>query len=254
MTRLLHYTGLIAGGIVCLSGLASPAHSSSLSVTPVLVTLDARHRSISLTIHNESGEAKVIQTELVRWAQQNGSNTYVPSRDLLVNPPIFTLQPDQRQIVRIGLKRRADAKDELAYRLRITEVPPPPKPEFTGLHIALRFDIPVFISPKAAQHNRLSWKASRNSDGEVLLKLRNSSNHHVQVKDIKLDTVSGGRQLLDWQPMGFVLLARQTRQIKLKPNVEWNERQLEFTAHINEGLVAAKVELEPDEQGQVVAQ
>lgn len=251
MTRLSYYTRLIVGGILCLSGLSSPAHASSLSVTPVLVTLDARHQSISLTIHNESAEAKVIQTELVRWTQHNGSNIYTPSRDLLINPPIFTLQPDQIQIVRIGLKRKADAKYELAYRLRITEVPPPPKPEFAGLRIALRFDIPVFVAPKATQSNRLSWKASRNSNGEVLLDLRNLSNHHVQVKDIKLDTVSGGSQLLDWQPVGFVLLARQSRQIKLKPGVEWHEKQLEFTAHINEGLVAANVKLEPDEQEQV---
>lgn len=253
MTRLSYYTRLIAGGILCLSGLSSPAHASSLSVTPVLVTLDARHQSISLTIHNESAEAKVIQTELVRWTQHDGSNIYTSSRDLLINPPIFTLQPDQIQIVRIGLKRKANARYELAYRLRITEVPPPPKPEFTGLRIALRFDIPVFVAPKATQSNRLSWKASRNSNGEVLLDLRNLSNHHVQVKDIKLGTISGGK-LLDWQPMGFVLLSRQTRQIKLKPGVEWNEKQLEFTAHINEGLVTAKVELEPDEQGRIFAQ
>lgn len=251
MTRLLHYTRLIAGGIVCLSGLSGPAHASSLSVTPVLVTLDARHRSIALTLHNESDEAKVIQTELVRWTQQDGRNTYAPSRDLLINPPIFTLKPDQIQIVRIGLNRKADAKDERAYRLRITEVPPPPKPEFTGLRIALRFDIPVFILPKTTQSNRLNWKASRNANGEVLLDLRNLSNHHVQVKDIKLGTTGSGSQLLDWQPVGFVLLAGQARQIKLKPGVEWHEKQLEFTAHINEGLVAANVELEPDEQGQV---
>lgn len=252
MNQLLHCTKLIAGAIVCLLGLTGPAHSTSLSVTPVRVTLDSKHHSVALTIQNQSDEAKVIQTELVRWTQENGNNVYAPSRDLLINPPIFTLKPGKSQVVRIGLKRKVDAKDELAYRLRVTEVPPPPKPEFTGLRIALRFDIPAFVLPKEAQNSKLNWKASRNANGEVLLNLSNMSNHHVRVQDIKLSEAEGGCKLLDWQPMGFVLLAGQARQIKLKPNVELHEKQIEFIAHINDGLVAAKVELEPTEQGQVV--
>ena len=40
------------------------------------------------------------------------------------------------QIIRIGLNRRVDKTQELAYRLYISEVPPPPKEGFTGLRIA----------------------------------------------------------------------------------------------------------------------
>ncbi len=250
MKRLLRCTSLISG-VVCLLGLASPAQSTSLSVTPVRVTLDAQHRSVAVTLHNESDEAKVIQTELVRWTQEDGNNVYAPSRDLLVNPPMFTLKPGKRQVIRIGLNRKADTKNERAYRLRLTEVPPPPKEGFTGLRIALRLDLPVYVQPRETQTNLLNWKASRNANGEVLLTLSNMSNHHIQVKDIKLNEAAGGCRLVDWQPAGFVLLAGQSRQIRLKPDIEWNGRQIEFIAHINDGLVAAKVELEPTESGQV---
>ncbi|BBI99208.1 hypothetical protein FGKAn22_09010 [Ferrigenium kumadai] len=250
MKRLLRYKSLIAV-IVCLLGLPSPARSTSLSVTPVGAVLDARHRSIALTLQNESNEVKVIQTELVRWTQQDGNNVYAPSSDLLINPPMFTLKPGKRQVIRIGLKRKTDLKAELAYRLRLTEVPPPPKEGFTGLRIALRLDLPVYVQPKETEKNQLNWKASRNDNGEVLLTLHNMSNHHIQVKDIKMSEAAGGCQLADWQPHSFVLLAGQSRQIKLKPDIEWNGRQLEFTAHINDGMVAAKVELEPTGQDQV---
>lgn len=251
MKRLSRCTILIAGSIVCLLGLTGPAHSTSLNVTPVRVMLDAQHRSAAITVHNESDEAKVIQTELVRWTQQEGNNMYAPTRDLLVNPPIFTLRPGKSQVVRVGLNRKADAQNELAYRLRLTEVPPPPKEGFTGLRIALRLDLPVYVQPKETQNNHLNWKASRDAGGEVLLTLSNLSNHHIQVRDIKLNEAEGGGQLLDRQPAGFVLLAGQSRQVRMKPPIEWNGRQLEFTAHVNDGLVAAKVELEPAGQGQV---
>ncbi len=250
MKRLSRCTSLIAG-IICLLGLSSPARSTSLSVSPVRVTLDVQHRSVALTLHNESNEPKVIQTELVHWNQQDGDNVYTSSRDLLINPPIFTLKPGKHQVIRVGLNRKVDAKNELAYRLRLTEVPPPPKGEFTGLRIALRLDLPVYVQPKETQKDLLNWKASRDVDGEVLLTLSNASNHHVQVKDIKLNEAAGGCQLVDWQPAGFVLLAGQSRQIRLKPDIEWNGRQIEFIAHINDGLVAAKVELEPTGQDQV---
>lgn len=250
MKRLLLYPGLFAASIACLLGLAGAAHATSLTVTPVLVTLDSKHHSIAISIRNESDEAKVIQTELVRWVQQDGNDMHTPSRDLLVNPPIFTLKPGQLQVIRIGLNRKVDAK-ELAYRLRLTEVPPPPRPEFNGLRVALRLDMPVYVLPRETQNNLLSWKASRNANGEILLTLGNMSNRHVQVGDIKLNEAIDGCKLVDWQPLRFVLLAGQSRQIRLKPGTAWQGKQIELTAHINDGLVAANVELEPAEQGQV---
>lgn len=165
MKRLPRYPILFAVCIMCSLSLTGPAHATSLKVTPVLLTLDKNHRSIALAIHNQSDEAKVIQTELVRWTQQDGENVHTPSRDLLVNPPIFTLKPNQRQVIRIGLNRKVDAT-ELAYRLRLTEVPPPPREEFTGLRVALRFDIPVYVQPGAAQENLLNWKAGRAANGD----------------------------------------------------------------------------------------
>lgn len=250
MKRLSRYPILFAVCIMCLLSLAGPAHATSLTVTPVLLTLDKNHRSIALAIRNQSDEAKVIQTELVRWTQQDGENVHTPSRDLLVNPPIFTLKPNQRQVIRIGLNRKVDVT-ELAYRLRLTEVPPPPRAEFTGLRVALRFDIPVYVQPGAAQENLLNWKAGRAANGELQLTLGNMSNRHVQVRDIKLNEAMGGCKLADLQPLQFVLLAGQSRQIRLKPGAECRGEQIELTAHINEGLVAVKVAPEPAGQGRV---
>ncbi len=247
MKRLLRSAGMIAAILTGLSGPSFPAHSSSLNVSPVRLSLDSKHRSVALSVHNMGDEAKVIQTELVSWTQQDGNDVHTPTRDLLVNPPIFTLKPGKRQVIRLGLNYKADFRKEQAYRLRLTEVPPPPTAEFNGLRIALRFDLPVYVLPKETQNNLLNWKASRSANGEVLLILNNMSNHHIQVKDIKMNDGASGCQLLDWQKAGFVLLAGQSRQLRLKPGTGWNGQQLEFIANINDGLVAAKIQLEPAE-------
>src|SRR5512135_2314395 len=173
ITRLLT-AAMLAGGI------AAGAQAGSLTVTPVVVTLDDKTHTASLTVKNEGHEARVVQTELLRWTQKNGADVQTPSRDILVNPPMATLQPGQTQTVRIGLKREADNMQELAYRLYLTEVPPPSE-GFTGLRIALRLGVPIYVLPKAKPSARVGWRAARAPNGSLLLTVLNDGNSHLRV-------------------------------------------------------------------------
>lgn len=228
-------------------GIATLAQASSLFVSPVLVTLDGKRQTTALTLKNEGNETRVIQSELLRWTQKNGENVHTPSRDLLVNPPIVTLKPGQTQIIRIGLNRKVDNAQELAYRLYISEVPPPPKEGFTGLRIALRFGIPVFVSPKAKPLNRLGWKATRSPGGALGLVMLNNGNLHLRLNSIKVSDPSTGQQLAETQQPQSTLLAGQARQVSLLLPAGWRGRQLSVVANTEEGQVETKVELEqPD--------
>lgn len=220
------------------------AHAASLSVSPILVTLDEKKHSAALTLKNESNEARVIQTELLGWAQQNGENIYTPTRDILVNPPIATLQPGQSQIIRLGLNRKVDKTRELTYRLYISEVPPPPKEGFTGLRIALRLGLAVFVSPKAKPIDKQDWKAARSPEGALQLTLRNSGNRHMRLTSLKVRDLSNGQQLAEWQPSPTTLLAGQARQISLPLPPGWQGKQLGLVAGTDEGQSETSVELD----------
>lgn len=220
------------------------AQAASLSVSPVLVTLDEKRHSAALTIKNESNEARVIQTELLGWAQENGENIYTPTRDILVNPPIATLQPGQTQIIRLGLNRKVDKTQELTYRLYISEVPPPPKEGFTGLRIALRLGLAVFVSPKAKLIDKLDWKAARGPEGALQLTLRNSGNRHMRLTSLKVRDPSNGQQLAEWQPSPTTLLAGQARQISLPLPPGWQGKQLCLVAGTDEGQTETSIELD----------
>ncbi len=225
-------------------GITASALASSLSVSPVVVTLDEKTHSAAITLKNESNESRVIQTEMLRWTQKNGENIHTPSRDLLVNPPIATLQPGQTQIIRIGLNRKVDRAQELAYRLYISEVPPPPKEGFTGLRIALRLGLAVFVSPKAKLADKLDWKAARDAQGALQLTLRNSGNRHLRLASLKVHDAGNGQPLAELQQPQLTLLAGQARQITLPLPAGWQGRQLSLVAGTEEGVANTQIELE----------
>ncbi len=229
--------------ILTLLGLAGWATASNLTVFPVGVLLNAQKPATEITVQNDDAAAKVIQLELMEWRQQNGEDIYTPSRDLLLNPPVFTLQPGKSQLIRLGLDKPGKNMEELAYRLYINEVPPPPKPGFTGLQMALRIGIPVFVEPDQPGKSKLEWQASRDNDGNIKLKVANTGNVHTKLLDFELKETEQNRRFAK-QSGGFYLLPGQTREISFKPDLDWQGGRLTLTANTSRGSVEAALALE----------
>jgi fimbrial chaperone protein len=225
-------------------GITATAQAASLSISPIVVTLDEKRQTAALTLKNESSETRVVQTELLRWTQKNGANVHAPSRDILANPPIATLHPGQTQIIRIGLNRKVDKAQELAYRLYISEVPPPPKEGFTGLRIALRLGLAVFVPPRAKLTDKLDWKAVRNQKGDLQLTLRNGGNRHLRLISLEVRDPDDGRQLAELQQPLPTLLAEQTRQLSLSLPTDWQGKDVRLVASTEDGLVESRIKLE----------
>lgn len=161
--------------------------AGAFHVTPVRVNLSSQQTSAALTVQNSGEEPVVIQLQATAWSQENGQDQYPPANeDLLATPPIFTIQPGATQIVRVALRRSAGVDQELSYRLFLQEVPPPPKPGFHGLQVALRIGIPVFIQPKIKVAPVLHWKVERQAGNRIKVDLKNDGNAHVQVTDFSV--------------------------------------------------------------------
>lgn len=223
-----------------LAGIAVGAQAGSLTVTPVTVTLDGQTRSVALTVNNEGDEARVIQTELVRWTQKDGADQYTPSHDILVNPPLATLQPGQTQVVRIGLRRKVDHAQELTYRLYLTEVPPPGE-HVTGLRVALRLSVPIYVSPQVKPSASLEWQAAR-AKGGLLLTLLNEGNRHVRVDSFRITDPATGRALGALRS-AFALLAGQARRFSLALPAGWTGRQVNVLINTAEGPAETRVDV-----------
>ncbi|HEY5995208.1 MAG TPA: fimbria/pilus periplasmic chaperone [Gallionellaceae bacterium] len=238
-------TGSAVGRLITalvFAGAATGVQAGSLTVNPVVVTLDDKTHSAALTIKNEGSEVRVIQTELLRWTQKDGADVQTPSRDMLINPPLATLQPGQTQTVRIGLRRQVDNAQELAYRLYLTEIPSPGE-HFTGLRIALRLGVPIYVSPKARPDARLGWQATRAPNGALMLTLLNNGNRHLRVDRFKVIDPGTGRELGASRPGPFTLLAGQARRYSLALPAGWAGGRVSMLTTTADGSDETRVEV-----------
>lgn len=172
---------------LCVLAVAMTATAGSFSISPIRVEFSGRDRVQVLTVRNEEPHSVVVQVRAVAWSQAAGDDVLEDTRDLLVTPPVFTLPANGQQIVRVALRRAVDPERELNYRLLLDEVPQPPSAEFTGLQVALRLSLPVFVQPARRAGPALVWQAVWQSDGHLRLKARNEGGAHAQVLDFVVE-------------------------------------------------------------------
>jgi fimbrial chaperone protein len=165
---------------------AGPAAAGTFSIAPVRIELAGAQRTAVLTVHNDDAAPLVLQVAALNWAQAAGEENYAATRELLATPPVFTLPPKGEQIVRVALRRDPDATRELDYRLLLAEVPQPADKNFTGLRVALRLSIPVFVKAASPAPAALAWRAQWQADGQLAVSASNSGQTHQQVSDFTL--------------------------------------------------------------------
>lgn len=209
--------GLRATALAITANLiAFAAFAGSFEVNPVRVDFVGNARSVAVTVRNTGEGAVVIQMSALAWAQVDGKDVLTATDEVLVSPPIATIQPNQEQVVRVGLRRAPDAQRELSYRLFLQEVPPPPQPGFQGLQVALRVGLPIFVQPRAGRSTaRLVWDAQLRDDGIINLKLRNNGTGHIQISDIEMFLPSEKNPVASHSSLAYVLPG-QAREWDLK--------------------------------------
>lgn len=202
--------------IATLAGLAalfalSSAGAGTFTISPLRVDFTGATGTAALTVRNEEATPVVVQAEGLAWSQDGGQETFQPTRDLLVSPAVFTLAPGGSQLVRVALRRGPDATRELSYRMVLQEVPQAASPEFTGLQVALRLSIPVFVAPRAQSAPDLAWTARPGADGRMTLAVRNDGNVNARVQRFALKSADGASTLFE-QPGLTYVLAGASRQ------------------------------------------
>jgi fimbrial chaperone protein len=182
-----------------------PASAGSFSLSPLRMELSQSATTAALTVRNEDAAPAIVQVETYAWSQPGGEDKLEPTKDLLVSPTVFTLAPNGSQLVRVALRRPADAKRELAYRLILQEVPPQASPDFTGLTVALRLSMPVFVTANSPSPANLVWSASRGQDGRLVLGAANDGETHAKILNVSLVPLTGTAAPLQQSVAAYVL-------------------------------------------------
>ncbi|MDD3528904.1 MAG: fimbria/pilus periplasmic chaperone [Gallionellaceae bacterium] len=168
--------------------LAATVQAAGIGVLPVGLELSARQDRGVINVTNDAAEAVVVQVEQVAWSRTDGKDHYTPTRDLVVNPPLFTLAPGRTQVLRVGLRRPPTGERERTYRLFVREVPPPskaPEGEGVGVRVLLELRLPIYVLPAKVVRAQ-QWQGQRAADGAIEVTARNTGNVHQVVAGLKL--------------------------------------------------------------------
>nr|HET7860211.1 fimbria/pilus periplasmic chaperone [Caldimonas sp.] len=214
---------------VSLLAATMAASAGSLSISPIRVDIAPGQRSVTLIVRNDGDQTTLVQTQLAAWSQADNEDRLEPTTDLLASPPIFELVPGGVQIVRLALRRPADADRERSYRIVVSEVPGPPQPGFTGATFALKLSLPVFVD----------------ADGSLVLAATNTGAKHVQVRAV--DVLHDGPGV-DARHAGlWYVLPGQRRIVTVAPlpGRAIAPDRVRIHADTDAGIVAADVVLDP---------
>ena len=245
LTRVLKQAA--CGLFFVLAG-ASIASGASFGVSPVRVTLSDDQKISTIIVRNDGTERVSMQMDVLNWSQEEGDDVLTPTRELIANPPIFTVPPGGKQLIRVGLRRAPDVQRELTYRIAIQELAPPPDPDFVGTKMLMRISLPVFVLPDVDVKPVLMWQAARTPQGALKISLTNNGNAHIQILNFKLSSLDSAQPWVTQQTSTYVLNG-QSHDWELPVNAESPAPPPGTTLHLfaqtDAGDMEAKIVIAP---------
>ena len=195
------------------------AVASGLQVSPVSLTLAPTQSAEGLWLSNTGENAVSAQVRIYRWTQEGNEDKRVPTRGLVISPPMLQLAVGDRQLVRavrLGAPPSGPGAAQEAYRMIIDELPVDTAGK-KGLQFVLRYSVPVFVEPAgaAAAPAQLSWAIRRDGD-KALLEVANRGGTHAQLANLNFIDMAGVRTEITPGLLGYVLPGAQMRWA-LKP-------------------------------------
>jgi fimbrial chaperone protein len=216
MLKVHSRAAALAGALFLCVLAAAPVRearaAAQFSVSPLLLNLPAEKLATSLTLGNDGGKPVTVQTELVGWNQDSGEDAYAEAAGVVVSPPIFSLAAGAKQVVRIGrLKRTAPPPRELAYRIKLTEVPAQASEQSQAVTTFMQLSLPMFVPPadkkaKAA----VEFKGAMQPNRDVHLSIANPGLIHDKIT--RLILLQDGKSVAE-QALSFYVLSGARREL-----------------------------------------
>ena len=202
MRSLLPFFAAIAATVVFS---AIPARAAgTLELAPTTLEL-AKGEPGVLYIANRGIETATIQIEAYDWLQDDGNNQLHSSSTFLLSPPLLTVEPGERALVRV-IADPPPRTTETAYRLIISELPSVSRePTPNTLTMLMQFSVPVFVGPGDGARPVLSWTANQTESGMAIF-VRNDGSMTAKLTELQI-TDSAGRPAVpeDHTGMTYVL-------------------------------------------------
>lgn len=189
--------------LACLLAAASHVSASGLQVAPTSLEFSPSGPAQALWLTNTGDHELRAQVRAFHWSQAGGHDELESTQALLASPPMLSIPPGGRQLVRVIRTGGQDAPavGEQTFRLLVDELPQPGGKQ-TGVQYVLRYSVPVFVG--AAGVPSLQWSTSVDHEG-VELDIHNTGTAHAQISGLSLTGADGAPVELVPGLLGYVL-------------------------------------------------
>lgn len=184
---------LVALGLAFL--LSPSARAANLQISPLVAEVPADTRVVTYNLRNSGNEPLSVQVHAYDWEQPKGSDQLTPTEDLMVVPPIVSIQPGREQLIRVALKGERPSH-ELNYRLHFQELPTQKKPGQAAITTLLRLNVPLFFTAESAVR---SYEPQLHQQGQetIQVSVKNTGSRYLRFTELQLqnsESVTLGEQ------------------------------------------------------------
>lgn len=198
--------------LIAILAASTSVRAATVVIWPVDPVLKPGEQTTGLWLENKGDTPVTLQVRSFDWSQASGEDRLIQQDDVVASPPIATVEPGKRQLVRVF--RRAVAQPgspaEKSYRLIVDELPQVPSIDAqggtsAGLAVQMRYSIPLFAyAADTSGKAPLLVPTYRASGTARTVEIRNAGIVHARLTDLRL--VSGGKEhVIKAGLVGYVL-------------------------------------------------
>lgn len=128
------------------------AWDSTVLLWPTNLQIERGEQATGLWLENRGAQPARLQVRVFGWVQRDGENVYAEQSRVLATPPMLSIPPGRRQMVRLSLLGNVPAPadmpaSEQAFRVLVDEIPAgaAPVPSGTGVRFQFRYSLPLFV-------------------------------------------------------------------------------------------------------------
>ncbi len=200
---MIRIIAISAFAALCITHPAAAQSPGSLLIWPVNPVIPAEKRAAALWLENPGKTPITLQVQVFAWSQQEAKNVYAPQNNIVGTPPIVTIEPGQRQLVRLT-RTMPTLNPEEAYRVVVDEIPvrvaSSSVSSGAAVSFRMRYSIPLFgyrekgdpqlrqRAASAPDSSGLHWRADH--EGRFL-EVRNDGRFHAKLVDVAFKDAAG---------------------------------------------------------------
>ena len=182
---------------------SSVAVAGSLRVAPTSLTFTAPTSAGTLTLRNDGATPISVQMRPFAWSQFEGADELQGTRDVVVSPPIATLEPGVDYVVRVVRVVKRPIVGEESYRILIDQLPAAGIGQ-SNVSLLIRYSVPAFFTAPSAARANVTWSLKSDRNG-VRLSAVNQGDRNFRVANLKARLPQGMTRSLRDGLVGYVL-------------------------------------------------